>query len=230
MNIAVVDDDLTFQEIFKTVLCENDFDGNVSFYHDPDIFIKEYQRFDAVFLDIEMPAHSGLEIAKKLHDMNKNLIVVFVTSHSELMIQAFGLNVLAFVEKQSLSDTLPSVLNCIEKELAQKKTLIAETKESGITSFEFKKILFCQVTGRKIYLYTEDGVRHQILHTSFQEFYDKFEKTRFITIDRSTFVNVEKIEQISKEYLTVKSYNKPLYFSKARQKELVRAFINYHSV
>ena len=42
-----------------------------------------------VFMDVEMPGMNGIETAKFLRQKNKETIIVFLTSHAEMMQKAF---------------------------------------------------------------------------------------------------------------------------------------------
>ena len=67
---------------------------------------------DVVFLDIQMPVLSGLEVAAQLQTTTAPLIV-FVTAHSDHAIQAFDLNAIDYLlkpyDKERLSRTLDRV-------------------------------------------------------------------------------------------------------------------------
>lgn len=47
-------------------------------------------KVDVVFLDIDMPPpYNGIEIANMYVDIDSNIEIVFVTTHSEYAIEAF---------------------------------------------------------------------------------------------------------------------------------------------
>lgn len=50
----------------------------------------------SVDLDIEMPEVSGLEFQKQLQRNKMDIDIIYLTSHSEMMQEAFGRNVVAF--------------------------------------------------------------------------------------------------------------------------------------
>lgn len=54
---------------------------------------------DVAFLDIEMPGMNGLELAKRLKDINGAVNIVFVTGHPEYALAAHGLYVSGFLTK-----------------------------------------------------------------------------------------------------------------------------------
>lgn len=57
------------------------------------------QRVDVVFLDIEMPEISGLELAALLKKINTAINIIFVTSHSKYTVDAFSLHASGYVLK-----------------------------------------------------------------------------------------------------------------------------------
>jgi len=71
-----------------------------TFYTDPRIALQELMNappFDILFLDIDMPGMSGLELARALRHKIKKLI--FTTSHSKYAFEAFEVEADAFLLK-----------------------------------------------------------------------------------------------------------------------------------
>src|SRR5699024_11202394 len=66
--------------------------NNLNFYYDNEHTMLD--TIDVVFLDIEMPDMSGLELAELFLEVNPSLSIVFVTAHNEYAVQAFALHVL----------------------------------------------------------------------------------------------------------------------------------------
>ena len=64
---------------------------------------------DLVFLDIEMPGMSGIEL---LRSLPKKPLIIFTTSNKEYALEAFELNVVDYLLKPV---TLPRLLQAIEK-------------------------------------------------------------------------------------------------------------------
>ena len=59
--------------------------------------ISDLDKVDIIFMDIEMPALSGLELATMLRQKTKHLI--FTTAHSKYALDAFGVNADAYLLK-----------------------------------------------------------------------------------------------------------------------------------
>lgn len=65
---------------------------------------------DLLLLDIEMPGKSGLAIKEEREALGQKGLIVFVTSHGEAMPQAFGKNVIGFLEKPVSREILSKLL------------------------------------------------------------------------------------------------------------------------
>ena len=66
----------------------------------------EYTPHDLVFLDINMPGKTGLDLVKELSDRQLNTTIVFVTAYDEFAVQAIKLAAFDFVLKPIDPDEL----------------------------------------------------------------------------------------------------------------------------
>ena len=95
MKIAICDDNMKY---INTV--EDYLDKMKSSKIDHDVFmsgeelLREYERneadYDAIFLDMEMTGLDGIETANIIRQFDKNVIIVFVTSHKKYMHVVFN--------------------------------------------------------------------------------------------------------------------------------------------
>ncbi len=69
---------------------------------------------DVVFLDIEMPELSGLELVPGLHEKKT---VVFVTAYPEYALEAFKINALDYIIKPVATERLNETLNRVSARL-----------------------------------------------------------------------------------------------------------------
>lgn len=54
---------------------------------------------DVAFLDVEMPGMNGIELAKKLKQIDRNIRIIFVTAYEQYALDAFGVDALGYVLK-----------------------------------------------------------------------------------------------------------------------------------
>ena len=54
---------------------------------------------DAAFLDMQMDAMHGLEVARALHKLDEDICVVFVTAYSQFALEAFAADAVGYIMK-----------------------------------------------------------------------------------------------------------------------------------
>lgn len=101
LRAITVDDELSNHVLLKRLIEKNGFFEVVGHYTDPLHLIAEIQGLkpDVIFLDIEMPVMSGLEVAEKLIPICPEVKIVFVTAYSQYAVEAFRVNALDYLLK-----------------------------------------------------------------------------------------------------------------------------------
>ena len=65
LNVAIVEDDINASNKLVS-LKENDIDFNINTFTNGELFLKEQDKYDVVFMDIELPGMNGMETITKL--------------------------------------------------------------------------------------------------------------------------------------------------------------------
>ncbi|MBR6670524.1 MAG: response regulator, partial [Ruminococcus sp.] len=87
LKIAVVDDDKKFTAIYKQIIAnlfsEHHVKTGINDFFSGKEFIKSLSitKYDLVFMDIDMPEVSGIDIAAELRNNKQNLDIIFVSAH-----------------------------------------------------------------------------------------------------------------------------------------------------
>jgi len=142
--IGVCDDNIQFAHILvekirlmsvkmvpERVLCEviNEFSSAKDV-----IDYLSYNTLDILFLDIEMKECHGFDLAKELKRTHPDIIIVFVSSHENLVFKSFDYNPLCFLRKNRLEKELsPAFARAIDASLYSKDTLDFSTTEGDLT-------------------------------------------------------------------------------------------------
>ena len=111
INIAFVEDDLNFLELFNSFCDEyaadNKLDFNYHHFGNAEVFLEKCKTtaFDLVFMDIELPGLNGMETSKKLRQMDSKVVIVFVTNMASFAIEGYQVNAFDFILKPLVKQT-----------------------------------------------------------------------------------------------------------------------------
>ncbi len=109
---------------------------------------------DILLLDIDMPGLSGLDIAKRLGNMPKKPLLVFVTSHDELVYDSLQFHPFGFVRKSHIDSELPKILaDCID-ELSSRERHFAFHTAAAEIKLRLDEMIYFEADGNYLKLFT----------------------------------------------------------------------------
>lgn len=148
LRIAVLDDENHALEHFESVAGEFDDVKLCGLFDDADDLIAylDDSPLDAVFLDIEMPGKSGMQLAEEIHAIDPDLSIVFVTAFSQYAVEAFELSVSDYLMKPISKERLRKTLDRIA---GSKQSLHKPGKQITIHCFRRFEL---QINGRVVVL------------------------------------------------------------------------------
>jgi len=83
MKIAIVEDNKTFADQLQSVLQKEKYETEV-FYNAASFLNNFSDKIDLVLLDISLPDKNGLEVLNSLRELQYNLKVIFISSHTDI--------------------------------------------------------------------------------------------------------------------------------------------------
>lgn len=208
IKALIIDDEPHVHKLLRNVLAlfPNPIDvvGDANDLPEAIRLIQEKQP-SVLFLDIDMPNISGLELNKFLPE-NHGLIVVYVTAHSEYAIEAIRTSAFDYLLKPIALSNLKDCIERIEKEyIKRKKRNITNQQDARVeisTHLETRYITASEI------LYIQASAMYAIIHTSKNQWvvskplksFKYLENVGFYRIHRSYLVNTKKIESLSTTY------------------------------
>lgn len=135
MRVMIVDDErMAAEELYDICISHRLIDEAITFDNPADalVYIAQNSNIDIAFLDIEMPIMTGLELARRINDINNNTKIVFVTGFKEYAYDAYRVNAIGYILKPYEDE---SVFNEIEK--AERMSSITSKKEVFVKTFGY---------------------------------------------------------------------------------------------
>lgn len=114
------------------------------------------EKVDVLFLDIDMPYFSGMDIAAYINEKKLNTILVFVTSQDALVYQTFAYRPFGFIRKTHIDDELQELVERIKKELNDRKQDFIISKGQELTRVFIQDILYIESEGNYLNFYTQN--------------------------------------------------------------------------
>lgn len=163
---------------------------------------------DIVFLDVEMPIFTGLEVATKIMDMDPKTKIIFATAHEEYMPEAFQVYAFDYLVKpfkiERVFQSLERIkaLNTHVEDVAMNKIirhekvldkLLIKNKE-GISFVDMKDIIIIQREDRSTVIYTKDS--SYITSEGLSELEERLDETVFLRSHKSYIINLAMITNI----------------------------------
>ncbi len=229
INIAIIEDNKEDSERLDSFLKTYEKSGKVQFnikkFDNPVPFLKAYRSdYDLMFLDIQMPNMNGMDLAKKIREIDQNVLIIFITNLGQMAIQGYQVEALDFVVKP---------IEYAEFKLKIERALCRIHKTD-------KSFILIKQRGSEIKILQDDilyveSMRHRsFIHTSKETFkvttaLNKLEKE----LDKDMFARCNNCYLVNLKYVTgivdfdCKLKDISLQISQPRKKEFISRFIDY---
>jgi len=157
---------------------------------------------DAVFLDVQMPGLSGLELAGVLANFKSPPPVVFVTAHDEHAVDAFGLDAVDYVLKpmreERIADAVRRVLEHHTGRRPARDDEPIAVELGGVTRFVNRgDIGWVEAQGDYARLHV--GAESHLLRSPLTTLEASWAEAGFVRIHRSLLVNLVHVDEVRME-------------------------------
>lgn len=197
LNFVICDDNISildrFSKILETIFTEHGFDAKVGLKTDDVDELLDYideNKTDVLILDINLKSDkTGLEIASKVRERNKDTYFVFTTAHLEYAMMAYKFKTFDYLAKPVTADRLEeTVVRLFEDINGQPKRYIKIDNKKTI--IDESEILYIKRDGMKLIFHTKS--RDYETYSSFNKIQDSL-PSNFIRSHKSFIVNINNI-------------------------------------
>lgn len=193
------------------------------------LFKAEQNYYDVIFLDISMRGQNGMELARKIREKEKAVILVFVTSDASYVFDGYEVGAYRYLMKPVDEEKLWEILDYArtQKEVEEENYILVK-KDSQSVRINLKDIIYIEAQKHYVNLCMENKESINI-KTAFTELLQETqEKSDTILLThRSYAVNIEKVVRIGRTECVL-SDSSVIPVSRSFYKEVNEAFIKYH--
>ncbi|OJJ20553.1 DNA-binding response regulator [marine bacterium AO1-C] len=219
MNCMIVDDEDISRKVVEHFvekteslnlkhLCDNAIDAiNI---------LKKDDSIDVLFLDVEMPEMTGLELVEALK--STSLCIVLITSKMEYAVEAFEYNVTDYMTKPINYPRFLKAVDRVSEQLAKQQSEETEETELSalfvktdykIVKIELHEISYIEALSDYVIIYASD--KKYIVHSTMKGIEKKLEPAKnFLRVHRSYIVNKQHIESIQDLYVEIGGKSIPI--------------------
>lgn len=171
---------------------------------------------DLVFLDIEMPGMTGLELIRSIPDINCQ--VVFVTAYDAYAIEAFELSAIDYLLKPVGADKLGKVIQKVKHNIEKNQSNFSQQFQQlerilkfqsgnerkiaiGMTDrivfISVPEIIYCEAQGNYTSIIMRDGSKH-VASKTLGDFESQLTESNFFRIHHSYLINLNRIKEFQR--------------------------------
>jgi DNA-binding LytR/AlgR family response regulator len=158
-------------------------------------------RADLVFVDIQMPDLSGIELVRKLSNPP---VIIFTTAHDQYALDGYKVDAIDYLLKPI---DYPEFLKAVEKAkkwiyanhglltVKSDKQFLFIKSEHKVTRIELNSIVFVEGMSEYVRIHRENA-RPIMSLLSLKSLEDQLPKEKFMRVHKSYIVNLQKISEV----------------------------------
>ena len=163
MKLAIVDDNKLEQELIFNTLRTYEHERNISLdissYSDGNSFLNTYVPgdFDLIFMDIYLNELNGIDIVRKIRQMDSKVMIVFLTTSKEYIFEAAPFHFFDYILKPFESTQIFHVLDDALALLPEQEAELSFEYRSFDVHFPLSKIQYIYSNNHEVIIHTTNG-------------------------------------------------------------------------
>lgn len=217
IRIAIVDDEEQFvsyfEEQLKQIFRKNNVHCTIMTYTNGKDFQGSYaeMEYNLIFLDIDMPDISGIQLASEIRKQNADKTLIFVSGHDNFVFESIRYMPFRFIRKADLLPDTEEAVSAYCARIKENKKYMSFRLDNQIDSFEdTSKIVYFFSQRHDIFFLNErkETVRLSTRAYTMDQLSEQMYPKGFIRTHKTYLVNYLYIYKISGENVILKDRTK----------------------
>lgn len=194
---------------------------DISFFSSGEELMASDEVFNILFLDIEMYEVDGIKVKDYFEKSKKQTRIIFLTSHKERVIEAFGKNVIGFLVKPLKVADFERIMDKVILDIDGK---ILEIEDNGQTLFlPMKQIKYIEAQDKYTVVITEK--ENYLLRKTMKYWEENLSEQDFCRVNKSFLVNWEYFVKEKDEIVLEK--DKRIKISRKNKVDILQKYKEY---
>ena len=232
IRVAIVEDDNRYAKVLNDYIVkyskENGNTINCVRFGNAVTLIENYRsEYGVILMDIDLPMMTGMEAAKRIREVDKSVVIIFITNLAQYACEGYGVEALDFVVKPvTYPDFAMKFARAVSRVEAVKEREFAIPVVGGVYRIFPDKIIYVEVISHKIVYHTVEKVIES--RESLASVEKRLSESKFLRISKSFIVNPKHIILVEGLKITVTG-NEDIYLSHGRRREFLQELAAWKS-
>ncbi|MGO1470392.1 MAG: LytR/AlgR family response regulator transcription factor [Tissierella sp.] len=187
-----------------------------------DSMLNTEEKYDIIFFDIELPKLNGIEVARKIRDLDKDIVFIFITYLNEKVYEALDLHIFHFIRKDHFYEEIDPILESLIKRLDYLTVIHLFPINNEEVYFKLYDILYFEVLDRQLILHTKDD-KYITNYRSLKDIPFDLVENQFHQVYRGIVVNLNHVKDFIDDKLIL-SNDIVIYIARRRRNSFKEKF------
>lgn len=226
-KIAVCDDEKAFVDDVVKKLKEQSEQCDISEFTSGEELLNSPLKFDMIYLDIEMPGINGINAAFALRERGYDGMIIFLTSHTEFMPDAFKVKAFRFLDKPLDSEKFNEAFSEAKKDILNTEHILLSDRSGKTVYLKLTDIVYLEAYGDGTYIYGKTGMVYDT-DRPLKYWKGQIGSEHFYQIHKSFIVSYMYVLNISNDgKVVMKGFKQPLDISRRNVVPFRNGFFDY---
>jgi len=230
MRIAICDDEAYMRERVMSVLLADTAvipDMSLFEFASGNELIASYnneQSFDLVMLDVEMPGLNGLQTGEQVRKIDKDVAIVFLTSHKQYVFKSLRIGIYDYLIKPPKANEIHDLLERVYADYIELHHIVNFKWQGQPYALRVNEIVCIEGYSRHVLFHTKNGKYECV--GKLDEYEEKLAPYGFLRCHQGFLINMRYIESIEKQTFKT-TVGTVVNMSARRRQDCLQAFNNY---
>ena len=180
--------------------------------------------YDLILLDIEMKHLDGMETARRIRELDPEVMLVFITNMAQYAIKGYAVQALDYILKPLSYYAFCQRMNHVRELLGRRqKHFLTMPCAGGVQKLDVSDIYYVEICDHDLLFHTKQGEMHST--GSMRDVEQKLPPENFFRSSKAYLVNLEHVDGIRDEDAIVNGDR--VQISRAKRKAFLAALNHY---